>query len=224
MAINRKMRIVILGDKGVGKTALMVRCLTRRFLPEYATGCDECHTFQTMIDGENVRMEIIDSSKNSDFAITLADGFIVVYSVTSAESLRTARRLVRDIREKGVKGAPIVLLGNKKDLEHHREVSRSKATEAARKLHCNLFCELSVATDISAVRNVFSELYKRIQRKTRAKSVVERAPKKGSALYLMIKALNNLKSNIVSSKCPRSSLDKALRIETVKDIARMPVL
>ena len=42
----------------------MVRCLTRRFLPEYATGCDECHTYQTTIDDATVRMEIIDCSKN----------------------------------------------------------------------------------------------------------------------------------------------------------------
>ena len=42
----------------------MVRCLTRRFLPEYATGCDACHTYQTTIDNETVRMEIIDCSKN----------------------------------------------------------------------------------------------------------------------------------------------------------------
>ena len=54
----------------------MVRCLTRRFLPEYAKGCDECHTFQTMIDGENVRMEIIDSSKNVSIFKVKKQGFL----------------------------------------------------------------------------------------------------------------------------------------------------
>ena len=157
--------------------------------------------------------------------MTLADGFIVMYSVTSAESMKTARRLVRDIREKTLNNAPIVLLGNKKDLEHYQEVSRAKAAQTARKLRCNLFCELSVATEISSVRNVFCELYKRIQRKSRSNALTERSSRKGSALYLMMRAINNLKSNIVSSsKCNRTPFEKAMRIENVKELARMPVL
>ena len=157
--------------------------------------------------------------------MTLADGFIVMYSITSSESMRTARRIVREIREKSLSNAPIVLLGNKKDLEHHREVPRAKAAQTARKLRCNLFSELSVAEEISSVRNIFCELYKRIQRKTKPNALIERTPKRGSALYLVMKALNNFKSNIVpASKCNRTHLEKAMRLETVKEIARLPVL
>ena len=157
--------------------------------------------------------------------MTLADGFIVMYSVTSSESMKTARRIVRDIREKSLNNAPIVLLGNKKDLEHHREVTRAKAAQTARKLRCNLFSELSVAEEISSVRNVFCELYKRIQRKTRPNTIIERTSKRGNALYLMMRAISNIKSNIVqSSKCNRTQFEKAMGIENVKEIAQMPVL
>ena len=157
--------------------------------------------------------------------MTLADGFIVMYSVTSSESLKVARRIVREIREKSLNNAPIVLLGNKKDLEHHREVPRAKAAQTARKLRCNLFSELSVAEEISSVRNVFCELYKRIQRKTRPNAIIERTSKRGNALYLMMRAISNIKSNIVqSSKCSRTQFEKAIRIENVKEIAQMPVL
>ena len=132
---------------------------------------------------------------------------------------------MRDIREKGLSKAPIVLLGNKKDLEHYREISRARATTTARKLHCNLFTELSVANDISAVRNVFNELYKRILRKNRTKDLAERASRRGNALILMMKALNNLKSNVMAGNSKnRTSIDKAMRLGTVKDLARMPVL
>lgn len=175
---------------------------------------------QPYIDG-------IDFTLQGEFAMTLADGFIVMYSVTSTESMRSARRLVREIREKSLNRAPIVLLGNKKDLEHHREVSRAKATQMARKLRCNLFCELSVATEISSVRNVFSELYKRIQKKSRTQALVERSPRKSSAMYLMMRAINSFKSNIISSspKCSsRNQFEKAMRIDHVKELTRMPVL
>ena len=157
--------------------------------------------------------------------MTLADGFIVMYSVTSSDSMRTARRIVREVREKSLNNAPIVLLGNKKDLEHHREVSRAKAAHTARKLRCNLFSELSVAEEISSVRNVFCELYKRIQRKTRPNAIIERTSKRGSALFMMMRAITNIKSNIAPfTKCNRTPFEKAMRIENVKELARMPVL
>eukprot|EP00794_Sanderia_malayensis_P000172 gene172-784_t len=197
MAIARKTRIVILGDKGVGKTALVVRCLTRRFLPEYQSGCDSCHTFQTTINKEQVRMEIIDCSKNKEFALSLADGFIIVYSITDAESLRKARKLARDIREKNMNNtSPIVLLGNKRDLDRYREVSREKAAQTAKRLRCNLFCELSVANDISSVRNIFCELHKRIERKNQ-KNVVAGKTRKQSALFMMMKVLSTVKNNVL---------------------------
>ena len=157
--------------------------------------------------------------------MTLADGFIVMYSVTSSDSMRTARRIVREVREKSLNNAPIVLLGNKKDLEHHREVSRAKAAQTARKLRCNLFSELSVAEEISSVRNIFCELYKRIQRKTRPNAIIERTSKRGSALFMMMRAITNIKSNIAPfTKCNRTPFEKAMRIENVKELARMPVL
>ena len=158
--------------------------------------------------------------------MSLADGFIVVYSITSADSLRKARRLVRNIRERNMSKAPIVLLGNKRDLQHHRQVSRDKAANTAKKLRCNLFTELSVAKDISAVRNIFCELYRRIEKRNRKQVIVERT-RKNSALFVMMRAFSTMMNNVrpISGSTKTGSYSKKdIITRHSKGFSRLPSL
>jgi GTPase SAR1 family protein len=60
-----------------------------------------------------------------------AEAFIIVYSITELESLTEVREILSRIRRiKGPKYVPILILGNKKDLEHARQVSNQDRFDA----------------------------------------------------------------------------------------------
>jgi small GTP-binding protein len=81
------------------------------------------------VDGEPCVLEILDTAGTEQFAsmrdlyIKNGHGFIVVYSITSHRSysdIQTMRDQI--VRVKGTEQVPILLVGNKCDLAHQREV------------------------------------------------------------------------------------------------------
>lgn len=56
------------------------------------------------------------------------EGFLLVFSITSGSSLAELGQLREEIiRIKDDENVPIVIVGNKADLEEHRAVSRARA-------------------------------------------------------------------------------------------------
>lgn len=63
---GRVLRVLILGQSGVGKTALVVRFITKRFIGEYASNQEKICTIQTIFDNEAVQFDILDSPYHLD--------------------------------------------------------------------------------------------------------------------------------------------------------------
>lgn len=51
-----------------------------------------------------------------------ADAFVIVYSITDEVSLKVAKKEVEAIRSRSAPYTPVLLLGNKLDLDHARKV------------------------------------------------------------------------------------------------------
>ncbi|PVD33475.1 hypothetical protein C0Q70_04731 [Pomacea canaliculata] len=98
--------IIILGQEGVGKSALVVRFLTRRFLTEFAE-TDEIDYERTItLDDRQVSLRITDVSGKSlqtraasRELLMQADAAVVVYSVTDQSSVTAARHALHCIRK-----------------------------------------------------------------------------------------------------------------------------
>ena len=83
------------------------------------------------VDGQPCVLEILDTAGTEQFAsmrdlyIKNGQGFIVVYSITSHQTFHDIKGM-RDqiIRVKGTDQIPILLVGNKVDLSHQRQVTR----------------------------------------------------------------------------------------------------
>lgn len=85
------------------------------------------------------------------------EGFALVYSITSALSLTEAEKIRAGIiKHKNNAKVPLVLVGNKKDLETKREVTVDKAKNLAREWGCT-FLEASAKTDTN-IREIFYSL------------------------------------------------------------------
>uniref|UniRef100_A0A9J7X0N4 small monomeric GTPase n=2 Tax=Cyprinus carpio TaxID=7962 RepID=A0A9J7X0N4_CYPCA len=175
--------ILLLGAENVGKSALTVRFLTRRFIGEYGD-IESIYSHTDKIDGRDICFNIWDSlcPRNgeesryiSDRQLQWADGYILVYSICDRASFNVVRQQVQSIRQakqKLASTAPIIIVGNKRDLQHRRTVSSEEGRLLALSADCGFF-EVSAAETYHGVLMVFHKLFELIRE--------ARALKKGPA-------------------------------------------
>ncbi len=123
-----------------------------------------------MIDEESCLLEILDTAgfwsvehaPLRDQRVRDCDGIVLVYSITSPsfEQIRTFRE--RLLRVKGNDEIPMMLVGNKHDLEEKREVSTAEGRELAVVLGAS-FMETSAKTRHN-VEEAFYDLVRLIRR------------------------------------------------------------
>ncbi|KAJ8005457.1 hypothetical protein DPEC_G00146840 [Dallia pectoralis] len=169
--------VLLLGAENVGKSALTVRFLTRRFIGEYSD-IESIYSHIDKIDGREISFNIWDSLYPQDSVTTetisekqleWADGVILVYSICDRHSFEVVRQqvhLIRNmIRNAGRKlsaTAPIVVVGNKRDLQHRRSVSSEEGRLLALSEDCGFF-EISAAETYHGVLLVFHGLIELIK-------------------------------------------------------------
>uniref|UniRef100_A0A8B9RG50 small monomeric GTPase n=1 Tax=Astyanax mexicanus TaxID=7994 RepID=A0A8B9RG50_ASTMX len=101
--------VLLLGAENVGKSALTVRFLTRRFIGEYGD-IESIYSHIDKIDGREISFNIWDSlypqscettESISEKQLQWADGVILVYSICDRSSFEVIRQQVQLIRQMG---------------------------------------------------------------------------------------------------------------------------
>lgn len=164
--------IVIIGKEGVGKTALVVRYLTGRYLTEYAHAREMTYERTVVVEDKTVPLKITDISrthkelKSKEFP-SKVDGVIVVYAVNDKSSFDFAEVVCDWIKKERKQTAhvPVVLLGNKADLNHIRCVACQKSGELNWHSDCYLVTECSASTDKDEITEVFNALINKVLEK-----------------------------------------------------------
>ena len=128
------LKIAVLGQTLVGKSALTFRFINDKFPNEHDTTIEDSYSFTAKIDGINCQLEILDTAGQDDYQTMLdtwinsSDGFVLVYSIDNKESFEsTKKRYERILKLKGDQKVAIVVAGNKCDLEESRKVSKEEA-------------------------------------------------------------------------------------------------
>ncbi|KAF0291336.1 Ras-like protein family member 11A [Amphibalanus amphitrite] len=169
-----EVKIVLFGAPGVGKSALTVRFLTKRYIGEYDHHGDQPpYKYELMVDSEPVLFELLDTCAKtagelpSTKTLDWADGFLLVYSITDRESFSYIKRLHAHIsqwrREAGPAAtAPMVLVGNKGDMIHLRQVGYEEGEILARDMECLSFREVSASEQVTEVAEAFNDLCREV--------------------------------------------------------------
>ncbi|XP_044752379.1 ras-related and estrogen-regulated growth inhibitor-like protein [Coccinella septempunctata] len=149
-----KVRLAVIGKSHVGKSALTVRYLTRRYIGEYRSNTDLLYRQTLTVNSIPLEVEVVDvcSCELSLFpeeAIYWADACVVVYDITCRDSLTHAAELLQRVAQLRSQ-MPIVLLGNKCDLEHLRQVEEVEGRTVAIQNNCQ-FHEVSVSENSRAI-------------------------------------------------------------------------
>lgn len=159
----REYKVVVLGSGGVGKSALTVQFVSGAFMEKYDPTIEDFYRKEIEVDGSPCVLEILDTAGTEQFAsmrdlyIKNGQGFVVVYSITCHQTFQDIKNIKEQIiRVKGTDRVPILLVGNKTDIEHQREVSQREGKSLAETWNAP-FMETS-AKNRSNVNDVFAEV------------------------------------------------------------------
>ncbi|KAH8392328.1 hypothetical protein KR215_006069 [Drosophila sulfurigaster] len=177
---QKTLKVMVLGQSGVGKTAMVVRFITRRFIGEYDPNLEKIYTCQTTLDNEAIQFDILDATGqlheldgvSLESNIRWADAFILVYSITDKCSFDECSRLkflINYNKRRRKLGStskdyaldiPVILVGNKTDQTGDRMVSLEEGQRRFRELSCACFHEISVRESVDQVQNVFRDVFR----------------------------------------------------------------
>ncbi|XP_017381280.1 ras-related protein R-Ras2 isoform X2 [Cebus imitator] len=130
---QEKYRLVVVGGGGVGKSALTIQFIQSYFVTDYDPTIEDSYTKQCVIDDRAARLDILDTAGQEEFGamreqyMRTGEGFLLVFSVTDRGSFEEIYKFQRQIlRVKDRDEFPMILIGNKADLDHQRqEISRA---------------------------------------------------------------------------------------------------
>mmetsp|Transcript_42046 Transcript_42046/g.106065 ORF Transcript_42046/g.106065 Transcript_42046/m.106065 type:complete len:275 (-) Transcript_42046:9-833(-) len=140
-ATSRKkvlLKVIILGDSGVGKTSLMNQFVSKKFTPQYkaSIGADFL-TKEMTVDDRLVTMQIWDTAGQERFQslgvafYRGADCCVLVFDVNVAKTFENLdcwrEEFLIQAGPKDPENFPFVVLGNKIDREGKRVVSQTRA-------------------------------------------------------------------------------------------------
>lgn len=172
---DHDIKLVVVGDGGVGKTSLLVSYTHNYFPGDYIPTVFEHYT-ANVIWGDNkiVRLSLWDTAGQEDYdklrpmSYPNTNVFMVCYSTVDPETAANVRKKwIPEIRQY-VPNAPIVLVGTKIDMREHRSVvlklqekrtlplSKEEGALLRKELKLDGFWECSALTK-KGLREVFDE-------------------------------------------------------------------
>ncbi|CCI41542.1 hypothetical protein ABG067_004934 [Albugo candida] len=163
----REVKVVLLGDTGVGKSSLVLRFVTNNFRP-YSESTIGASFMSKMIMVENtpIKYQIWDTAGQEKYHSLApmyyrgAAAAIVVYDITRKQSLATLKNWVKELKQLGPENIVIAIAGNKSDLEDKREVPSAQAKAYADEIGA-LFIETSAKEDTN-VSDLFISISKQL--------------------------------------------------------------
>lgn len=183
----REYKIVVLGSGGVGKSALTVQFVQGIFVEKYDPTIEDSYRKQVEVDGQQCMLEILDTAGTEQFTamrdlyMKNGQGFVLVYSITAQSTFNDLHDLREQIlRVKDKDDVPMVLVGNKCDLEAERVVGKEQGGSLANHFSC-AFMETSAKAKIN-VNDVFYDLVRQINKKSPKE---DKKPKKRQICVLL---------------------------------------
>lgn len=166
-------KLLVVGESGVGKTCMLLRFADNSFEENFLStiGVD-FKVKQIVVDNKKVKLQIWDSAGQERFRNITASYYrncsaiIIVYDITSKDSFNKVSDWVEEVR-RYVPSAPLLLVGNKCDLEENRQVPKEDGEELAKRLGL-IFLETSAKTSYN-IEEAFQEM---------AQQLIKEAPNK----------------------------------------------
>jgi len=159
-------QLTVLGEGGVGKTALTVQFISNHFVEYYDPTIESSYRQQYLVDDRIAFFEVLDTAGQEEYWTALASqwirfgqGYLLLFAITSRHSFEELHRLrtqilqVKDCEESDA--PPMVLVGTKADLDKERQVPTDEAKLLAKQWNIEYY-ETSARTRQNVTEPFFS--------------------------------------------------------------------
>ena len=165
--------LMLIGDGQIGKTSLALRLTGNKFDDAVLTTIGkESYIYETEIHGNKIKMKIWDTAGQERFksmsvsVIKNVEGLILTYSITNRETFLNLPTWLDQLNNADdLSKKPVIIVGNKLDLEESRVVSTQEGEKFAKE-HNYHFYEASAKTGQNvqeAFNDIFEQLYKKFE-------------------------------------------------------------
>ncbi|XP_065331535.1 ras-like protein 2 [Cloeon dipterum] len=134
-------KVVVVGGGGVGKSAITIQFIQSYFVTDYDPTIEDSYVKQCVIDDVPAKLDILDTAGQEEFSamreqyMRSGEGFLLVFAVNDRNSFDEIYKFHRQIlRVKDRDEFPMLLVGNKADLDRQRVISQSDAAALSRQL------------------------------------------------------------------------------------------
>lgn len=134
-------KLVVVGGGGVGKSAITIQFIQSYFVTDYDPTIEDSYTKQCVIDDIPAKLDILDTAGQEEFSamreqyMRSGEGFLLVFSVADRASFDELFKFHKQIlRVKDRDEFPMLMVGNKADLEYQRVVPLDQAQAMSRHL------------------------------------------------------------------------------------------
>merc|ERR1712137_591409 len=184
-------KLVIVGGGGVGKSALTIQLIQNHFIDEYDPTIEDSYRKQVTIDDETCLLDILDTAGQEEYSamgdqyMRTGQGFLCTYAITSRSSFDEITSFREQIlRVKDEDKVPMVLVGNKCDLEEERQVTAVEGQDLAKSFGCPIY-ETSAKQELMLKKlsmNLFVKLEK-IMKQRMEELLLQRKRRREDVLY-----------------------------------------
>ncbi|XP_053387969.1 ras-related protein ORAB-1-like isoform X1 [Mercenaria mercenaria] len=157
-------KVLVIGDEGTGKTALLNRYAVNTFTEAYiSTVGVDFRIKSAKCNGKTIKAQIWDTAGQEKFrTFTLSyyrgcHGAIIVFDVTYRPSFKQVENWITELKTYGPESVPKLLVGNKCDLTNERCVTTEEAKSMAVIKNMS-YIETSAKTNTN-VEDTFETLY-----------------------------------------------------------------
>lgn len=201
MSRNRsQLKVIVLGDSGVGKTCLLNRFVRCEFSQNYrATIGADFLSKEVILNQKHISLQLWDTAGQERFQslgasfYRGADVCILVYDITSQKSFESIiswkQEFITQCGPSNPESFPFMVIGNKCDLENQRTVSQAKSCQWAKENNLPII-EASAKKDIR-IQEAFIEA---------SKLALERETKEPVLKPIVLKP-NDVKKNSTNKCC-----------------------
>jgi len=169
-AYDYLIKLLLIGDSGVGKSCLLLRFSDDSFTPSFITTIGIDFKIRTIdLEGKRIKLQIWDTAGQERFrTITTAYyrgamGILLVYDVTDEKSFNNIRNWIRNIEQHATESVNKILIGNKCDMVEKKVVDSARGKALADEYGIK-FLETSAKNSIN-VEEAFITLAKDIKKR-----------------------------------------------------------
>jgi len=137
-AYDYLIKLLLIGDSGVGKSCLLLRFSDDSFTPSFITTIGIDFKIRTIeLEGKRIKLQIWDTAGQERFrTITTAYyrgamGILLVYDVTDDKSFANMGNWIRNIEQHASENVNRILIGNKCDLVDKKVIDTARGKSLA---------------------------------------------------------------------------------------------